>query len=198
MDQIDLFIHHFPLVKYPKGTHFFADHVYPYFLYLKKGAVQLNHTAYDGEILHLHIFYPGACISLLSLVEPREPYDFIALTEAEAYKIPREAFLQSLHRNPELSFHFLMHAMKGMKGLLYRVHHDASASAYQRVASLLLYFLKHSKSHITHQEIAEWLGLSRENVSIQMKRLEREGLIGKEKNKIILLQTDRLQKIADL
>jgi len=161
----------------------------------------MSHTNEQGQEVKLHIFYPGSCVSLLSLIEPSDVYDYVTLTTVEAYRIPRDAFLQTLHRNPEITYHFLLHAMKGMTGLLYRIQHTASASAYQRVASVLVYFARHADSStlsltLTHQEISEWLGLTRENVSIQMKKLERTGLVAKVDNHIVILDLAQLEKLT--
>ncbi len=196
------FIHQFPLAKYAAGTKLLTDPLpKQVFLYLKSGCVQMSHTDEEGREVKLHIFYPGACVSLLSLVDSGELYDFVALTEVEAYRIPREALLRELHRDTELTFYFLAHALKGMNGLLFRIQHAASASAYQRVASVLTYFARHSETDtllhsLTHQEISEWLGLTRENVSIQMKKLERAGLITKKADRIVILDFARLQKLS--
>lgn len=202
MDQVEIFVHRYPLVQYPAGTKLFTDQQNQNpFLYIQSGCIEMSTTNEEGQEIKLHIFYPGSCVSLLSLVEPSDSYDFTTLTNVEAYKIPHDVFLQTLHRNPEMTYQFLVSAMKGMKGLLYRIQHTASASAYQRVASLLLYFAKHTNSPtlsvpLTHQEISEWLGLSRENVSIQMKKLERDGLIAKAENHIVLLDPPRLKALT--
>ena len=76
--------------------------------------------------------------------------------------------------------------LQGLQGLLLRTEQGTFLGAKDQVLSLLYYFAKHFSKEknekvlsvkITHQEIADWLGLSRENVSIQMKQLGREGSI---------------------
>lgn len=160
----------------------------------------------NGQVVNLHIFYPGSCVSLLSLAGTSEQYDFEAADEVEAYEIPREVFLLETRKNAMMTFELLLHAMRGMKGLLHRIEHTASSSALRRVAGLLGYFAKHQPLstiqngvipvEVTHQEIADWLGLTRENVSLQLKKLEDDGVIKRHQKLIEILDALKLMKLG--
>jgi CRP-like cAMP-binding protein len=74
----------------------------------------------------------------------------------------------------------------------------ASGSAYQRTASALVYLAQNLGKPVegngsviinydlTHKEIAAWVGTARETTSIQMKLLEKKGLVTYNRRKIII------------
>jgi CRP/FNR family transcriptional regulator, cyclic AMP receptor protein len=207
MDALETFAQEFPQRKYIAGTNFFTDESQPsFFLYLIEGTIQLSRTTDDGTEVILHVFHPGSFLSLLSLVEAGDAYDFTAVSDVTVYQVPRKEFFEEARKNGEFTLTLLTHAMKGMRGLLYRVQQTSSASAYQRVAGLLIYFAKHAKGedrqenscivHITHQHIAEWLGLTRENVTLQLKKLQDSGYIVRHQGEIEVVDVDALQKIG--
>jgi CRP/FNR family transcriptional regulator len=202
-NPIEDFACHFPEVKFAPGSKLFSNSGQPnFYFYLRTGTVRLSQTLENGQIVNMHIFYPGSFISLLSLAGNMEQYDFEAVTEVEAYQIPREVFLAEARKNAFFTFELLLHAMRGMKGLLYRIEHTASASAQRRVAGLLGYFARHQPLssienglipiEVTHQEIADWLGLTRENVSLQLKKLEDDGIIKRHQKLIHVVDARKL------
>jgi CRP-like cAMP-binding protein len=206
MDPLETFASQFPQVTYPGGTKLFVNESQPsFFFYLIEGTVQVSRTNEEGAEVILHIFYPGSCISLLSLVEPANNYDFVTLTEVKAHQIPRKEFFIEARQNGEFTLTLLTHAMKGMKGLLYRIQQMSSVSAYERVAGMLMYFARHTveknenkplKIHVTHQQVSEWLGLTRENVTLQLKKIEENGLILRHQREIEIIDLDGLKKIS--
>lgn len=211
MSGLQQFAQKYPLRRFPVGTKLFTSKESSSFYYLTRGCVKLSQVGEKGQIVNLHLFYPGACLPLLSLVTVNDTYDFEAVSEIEVYQIPHDHFVQQLRRDGELSYQLLLQVMEGMKWLLYRIHHGINLTAYQRVADILCYFLRHQESELpaaagraplrvrtTHQEISEWLGLTRENVSIQLKRLEEDGLIRKGAKVIEVLDPPRLRQLAQL
>jgi CRP/FNR family cyclic AMP-dependent transcriptional regulator len=176
-----------------------------YFFYIESGATKMVTTSREGQNLVLHIFQPRSCFSLLSLIDKgHHKYDFIALVPTIVRKAPQEKVIAFFKQNPEVLYDFHLRLLQGLQGLLNRIEQSVFVPAYNQVAGLLLYFAKHFgdgsttiKIKITHQEIAEWLGLSRENVSIQMKQLEREGLVKKLEKYLEIIDLIQLEKIAN-
>lgn len=180
----------------------------PALFFITEGAVKMTTTSSHGRSLVLHVFHPGSCFPLLTLVnEGVNAYDLIALTPVVLHKVHRDQFLGFLKKHPDLLLDFQVRLLRGLQGLLKRIERSAFVPAYNQVAGLLLYFARHfsemeAKSpvieiRITHQDIAEWLGLSRENVSLQVKKLERNGLIRKKNALIEILNMSELTHLAD-
>lgn len=175
------------------------------FFYIERGCIKMTALGAEGQDVPLHIFYPGACVSLLFLSEATVPYDFVALNEVQVRLIPRAELEGLLANNSAISLWFLRQMTKGMGGLLKRLERQLTLDAYHQVASVLLYFARHRQDlkraeapvKITHQVIADWLGLSRENVSIQMKKLEAAGYITRDETGAIVPQPSALTSLVN-
>ncbi len=206
-NHLQSFVKQFPLVAYPPGEFLFRLQKTPdSFLMIKSGCIKVSQTTLSGDSVTIHVLFEGSCVSLLSLIDTRATYEFETLTDTEVYRIPRAQFIEYLQSTAEVSYHFLLQTLKGLDGLVFRIRQDSSEPAYERVASLLLYFVKHLGSvgekpviqlSITHQDISEWLGLTRENVSIQMKKLEKAGFIGRKDRLIEIVNLPGLKKVAE-
>jgi CRP-like cAMP-binding protein len=144
---------------------------------------------------------------LLSLItDQHNAYDFTALTPVTLQAVPYTQFTDFLKNNSEAAYACLLRMVGGMNGLLQRIENTQSLSASKQVVSLLHYFAKHTTEtdkdehgqtviplRLTHQDVADWLGLSRENVSIQLKELERSGVIAKQGNYFVVRDVKRLE-----
>jgi CRP-like cAMP-binding protein len=178
------------------------------FFYIQEGSVKMSTTSSSGQNLTLHIYQPKSCFPLVSLTEssPQSLYDFFTLTTTKLAQVPRVDFINFIQSDAEVSYYFLLRMIRGSEGLLKRIQQTAFVPAFNQVAGVLLYFALHygkqqedevqlSDMKFTHQDIAEWLGLSRENVSIQMKKLEREGLVNRKNGHIVITQFSELQRL---
>lgn len=181
-----------------------------YFYYVKSGAIKMMTTSGRGQNLVLHIFNPGATLPLLAVINDNQnAYDFVTVVPTVVHKIPYEHMTAFLQQNVDVLYAFNLRLLHGLQGLLDRVEQSTFVPAYNQVAGLLLYFSRHFADNstasnqkvielrVTHQEIAEWLGLSRENVSIQMKKLERDGLIRKKEKFVEIVDVAKLQELAN-
>jgi CRP-like cAMP-binding protein len=207
--KFENFFQKYPLQTYTPGQRVIdAGSKLNFLFYIKDGCVKMSTTSLSGESLSLHVFYPGSCFSLLGLTSSFENrYDFEAITEVQIYRAPQDQVMKFIQENSDISYELMVRMLFGLRGLLDRVEQSVFVSAYHRVASLLLYFVTHfavaqsdEKSlsiKITHQDIAEWLGLSRENVSIQMKKLEREGFLSKKNGLLHIYKVAELKELVE-
>ena len=202
-EKLQNFFQKFPIQTYSKDHVLLrSGSVEKYIYYIESGAVKMTTTSKDGENLVLSIFYPGSFLSMFFLIdEGKNAYDYSTVIDCQLRKIPLPEFLKFLQENNDVLFELHTRLLRGVQGLLRRIEQTHFVPAYNQVAGLLLYFARHFgeriRVHITHQEISEWLGLSRENVSIQMKKLERDGLIRKNDSLIELLDVEKLTQLSD-
>jgi CRP-like cAMP-binding protein len=192
-NELSSFLKDYPVETYPKNSVVLAaGDDSDFFYYLESGAIKMVTVSEKGRALILHMFFPNSFFSLLTLVSQNiNEYDFIALVPSTIRKIPKFELINFLKQHSDVLFDLQLRLLKGLDGLLERIERSSLTSAYHQVANLLIYFSRHFseptvssdqlskklKIKITHQEISEWLGLSRENVSIQMKLLENNGYI---------------------
>lgn len=210
-EKIHSFFQQFPGQQYNKGKIILSSGSFEgHFYFIETGAVKMTTTSGKGQYLVLHIFNPRSCFPLLTMVtQGKNAYDFVTLTSTIIHKVPQEKVLAFLQENIDVLFEFQLCLLKGIQGLLHRIEQSTFVPAYNQVAGLLLYFARHfgnnssfnttneMKLNVTHREIAAWLGLSRENVSIQMKQLERNGFISKKNKHTEIIDIKKLKHLAD-
>lgn len=202
----------YPHRDYPAGEVVLPAHVESdSFFYLDQGAVKMVRTTPEGRSLVLHIFFPQSLFALLDLIMPTgNPYEFITIVPARIHRIPKSDVIAFLHQHPDEMFALQQRLLHGLAGLLKRIETTSLLPAYNQVAQILVYFATHFPDtpqptiaqaqlsiKLTHQEIADWLGLSRENVSLQMKQLERNKLLTPRHNRIEIIDLIKLQQLAN-
>lgn len=180
-----------------------------HFFYVEFGAIKMVKTTHQGRQLVLHIFFPGAFLPLLALNTQVNHYDFMAVIPSSVRVVPRPDLTRFLQSDISIQVDLQERLLRGIAGLIQRIEQLSLTGAENQVASLLLYFAKHFAQpgsattqpqlaiNITHQEIADWLGLSRENVSLHMKKLERRGLIETDDRLILIKDKAKLTQLAE-
>ena len=167
-----------------------------YICLLKKGEVTLYHS-HQGRKLIIDILKPGAVFGNFSFDENKSEH-FAEVTE-DAYMcfFEMKDFLKILQARPELMLRF-MKIMSGrireyenkMKGGLYDakqkiIHHLAILEEKNRKS--LLNRLRPSRSKLTHNKLAQQIGLSRETVTRAITDLKKEGKIIDKENGTLAL-----------
>ena len=120
------------------------------------------------------------------------------MTPVELTKAPKEELLGFLRANPERLMDLTTRLLVGLNGLLVRIEHLLSKDAYHKVASAVFlagkrFGRKEGKGKVvvelplTHQDIADLSYLTRETTSLEMKKLEKQGLVGK-KNRLLIIK----------
>lgn len=167
--------------------------------YLKKGYVRDYSISKDGEELTLIIFKPGDFFPIQWVFNDKpNAHHLEAMTPVEVWRIPREDFLRFLRANPAVLFESMQKIVARLGGLLDRMEHLVFGNAYQKVASILVVLAERfgrtlpargKKQQrpvsipipLTHRDIALLIGLTRETVSVEMKRLEDKAFIAYKK-----------------
>jgi len=162
---------------FPAGALLFIESQTPRGVYLiRSGRVKLTTTSRAGKTLILHIAQPGEILGMPSAVSGR-PYELTAeaLEPCRLEFVRREDFLRFLRSNPEACLHAALqlgqdchHTYELIRAL------GLSHSVSEKLARLLLDWAaageegKHGiriKLALTHQEIAQLIGTSRETVT---------------------------------
>ena len=153
-----------------------------------------NHGADDfindvALVGHHSMTMAGKCCSLVSFDRT------IVRLPGLAYRMGIEEFVATVREDAPtlMQLHELtQHRMKQMaKNVACASHH----SAEQRIARLLLELMDLTSLHdidLTHQEVADSIGVRRESVSIHLKELEREQAIEIHRGKICELDHHRI------
>jgi CRP/FNR family transcriptional regulator len=159
-----------------------------------KGSLKVMRTEEDGrEILLYYILAGESCIMsfLAGLNDDTSKVKAVVEEEAEILLIPLDKASQLVRTNPQwIDFIFKLYH-KRFEELLNVVNAVAFQKLDVRVLDALTKKVASAKTnelHITHQQVAEELGTSREVISRVLKQMEHEKLVVLSRNKITLLQ----------
>ncbi|MFA7301208.1 MAG: Crp/Fnr family transcriptional regulator [Candidatus Shapirobacteria bacterium] len=177
------------------------DHV----AFVKTGYVRIYNHDLSGKEITYSGFKPVFYMSYLFAYKniPNQYY-FQALTELEVWKAPLVDFKKFLSNNSNVATDMVEIILDSFHEVLLSWENSLSGDAYFRIGKLLLtlskdYGKKENNGstidfHTTHQLIASMLGITRETASIQIKKLENNGLITQKTNTIIINDMDKMTK----
>ncbi|MEW6247942.1 MAG: Crp/Fnr family transcriptional regulator [Nitrospirota bacterium] len=174
---------------------------------LKQGRVKIASTAPSGKEVTFDILEPGEVFGELEVLEerPRETAAE-ALDDTLICVIRREDFDRYLRTHPDLSVKLTKLIGLRLRKIQSRVEDLVFRDVPARLAHLLLELSKtdgvpdgpHIRLGIklTHQEMANLIGCSRETVSTTLGQFREQGLIRIEGRSITLLNPDHLTRLV--
>jgi len=183
--------HLFEERRYPRGNAIFvkgdpADFV----CFLRSGLVKLLTDSHGNRETLLHILKPGDVFGELLLSEESRAFTAVAGTDAAVDAISRGNFLRLLSSHPDVSLNFLRVLSRRLVQVERSVAEFGHTWSYHRLAKVLLRLADEhglpSPSGIliplalTHAELANMIGTTRETVTAQLIRFKRLGLLKRE------------------
>lgn len=163
---------------YPKGAVLFVEGQAPRGIFvLCKGRVKLSISSSDGKTLILKIAEAGEVLGLSATVSGK-PYELTAETidPCQVNFVKREDFLRFLREHSEVCFRVAQQLSDKYSAACHEIRSLGLAySAAEKLAKLLLEWASKEgepgeqgsrvKLDLTHEEIAEMIGTSRETVT---------------------------------
>jgi CRP/FNR family cyclic AMP-dependent transcriptional regulator len=194
---------------YPKDAILFVEGQEPRGVFvICNGRVKLSAGSADGKSIIVRIAEPGEMVGLPGTISGK-PYELTAeaLEPLQANFVPRGAFLQFLKENGEVAVRVAELLCQIYLTTLSEVRYlGLSASTTEKLARYLL-DLPASTNHndgqtraaltLTHKEIAEVIGASRETVSRLFASFKREQLVEVRGSTLIITNKPGLQKLLD-
>jgi CRP/FNR family transcriptional regulator len=145
-------------------------------------------TSPDGKALILHIAEPGELIGVNNALSGA-PYELSAemLEPCQVNFIKREAFLRLVREHPEISAHVANQLSRDYRAACFQIRSlGLSRTASEKIVRFLLEAAAKGKETnqgvrmnlaLTHEEIAQIVGVSRETVTRTLTELRRKMLI---------------------
>jgi CRP/FNR family transcriptional regulator len=169
---------------------------------VRKGLVKLVSLSERGTETILHILRPDDVFGELLLVEGQRPFTAIAMTDVRAGVLSREHFLEILPSCPAFAANYmklltrrLMQVEREFAGLIH-------AWAWHRLAKELLHLAEDIGEDtragtrialkLTHEDLANLIGTTRETVTIQLHKFEEMGLIRRE-GRVLIVNRARMR-----
>lgn len=160
---------------------------------IEQGKVKVFVSDEEGREMILNILSPGDYFGELALIDdaPRSA-SVMTLQPTKLVMISRTDFQLCLRDSPEMAYNLIRNMAKRIRGLTDSVKSLALMDVYGRVARTLLDLAKESngqliiEQRLTHQEIANMVGASREMVSRIFKDLITGGYLTVERERITI------------
>lgn len=157
------------------------------------GSIKVIRTEEDGREILLYYITPGeSCIVsiLAGMRQDKSKVKAVVEEDAEILMVSLQKAKEWVKKYPEWTDFIFFLYQKRFENLLNVVNSVAFQKADARILSLL-----HQKSQlynskelsVTHQQLADELGMTREAISRVLKQMEKEGQILISRNKITLL-----------
>jgi CRP/FNR family transcriptional regulator, cyclic AMP receptor protein len=163
--------------KYPKNTVLVTEGDDSTHLYvIRKGTASAYLNNEDGRQVNLNYMHDGDYFGELSLIDgkPRSA-SVITITDCEIILVSKTHFHELLGQYPEFAMVLLTELTRRVRELTDSVKDMALLDVYGRVSSALEKLSDENKRihnpKVTHQDIANMVGSSREMVSRIMKQL---------------------------
>jgi CRP/FNR family transcriptional regulator, cyclic AMP receptor protein len=195
---------------YPKGTILFVEGQEPRGVFIIcNGRVKLTANSADGKSLILRIADSGEVIGLPGTISGR-PYELTAeaLEPIQANFIPRQEFLQFLREHGEAA----LRTAEMLCHIYHATHQEVkylglSGSAAEKLARFILDHVDSNaaadgtisaQQTLTHEEIAEMIGASRETVTRLFASFKKKKLIEVRGSTLVIKNKAELEKLVDL
>jgi CRP/FNR family cyclic AMP-dependent transcriptional regulator len=192
---------------YPKGTMLFIEGQQPRGVFvLCAGKAKLSTSSRDGKTIITKISESGDILGLNAVVSNR-PYEVTAemMEPGQANFVPRDSFLHMLKEFPEVA----MRVAQQLSRNYYTAYEEIrtlglAASPSEKFAKLLLSWStkttqedgsSHVKLTLTHEEIAEIIGTTRETVSRLFSEFKKKQLMQLKGATLVIRSRFALEKI---
>ncbi len=204
--QLNKFFSKFKKLHYEKDEIILRGGDVPQGIYfIEKGYVKDYSISKEGEELTLIIFKPADFFPMRWVFNNNSnDHYFETMTAVDLWRCPKEEFIDFIQTNPDIFFELTSLIVVRMGGIMQRMEYLAFGNAYQKVASIIMLCVERFGRKkrdgwiidipLTHRDVAMLIGMTRETVSIEIKKLERKGIIEHRRHSIFVKNTAKLQK----
>jgi CRP-like cAMP-binding protein len=172
-------------------------------LLLTRGRVKTKALTPDGRESILAFFEAGDLFGELALLDAAPRGEYAEAVEAsQVLALPREELLWLMGRRPDVALHVTRLLGLRRRRVESRLRNTLFRTVRERTVALLLELLEahgqwaggrwEVRPRLTHQDLANLIGATRETVTATLGRLRREGLIEVRRRRLHVLDRARL------
>jgi len=180
--------------RFPRNTVIFSKGDESDSLYVVcRGKVKVLIDDEQGKEIVLSVMGPGEYFGEMAAIDgvPRSA-TVVTQGPAELLMVRRNDFRNILSTNPAMVFNLLKVLLERLRKADHKIETLAFMNVHGRVVDLLMRFAEPQgqkwfvKDKLTHQEIANMIGCSREMVSRVVKEMLNDGTLSMESNRIVI------------
>jgi CRP-like cAMP-binding protein len=191
---------------FPRGARIFregesADAVYV----LRKGMVKLSSVSDKGRETILHILKPDEVFGELLLSEEQRAFTAVTLEDSLVTIISKESFVELLWAVPTAALNFIRLLSKRLTLVETGLADFGHTWSHHRLARVLLRLSEkygEKVAHgtrinvrLTHEDLANLIGTSRETVTTQLRKFTRLGLLKREAKRFVVARSSLIDFI---
>lgn len=167
---------------------------------INEGKVKLSKLTKEGKEQIVHIFTSGDFFGELSLFSNDEKYNFdvYAISDVKICTLSKEDMNKIIMSNPEISLKLLQVITKRLAQTENLAQNLATNDAEIRIAYMLLEFSENYGVNteegvqinlpINREEMANYVGVTRETISRKLSSFEELGIISLKGNKVLIIK----------
>jgi CRP/FNR family transcriptional regulator len=166
--------------------------------FVASGVVKTFKTSSDGKEQTIELARPGDVLNEVAVFDGGpNPTSAQAITPVRLYKIEKSKMLAIISQRPVIALEVLRLMAAKMRRLTELVEDLSFRPVVGRVAKILLEQARAPLvSRLSQREMAAMAGTAREMVSRSLKTLEDEGAIKMERNRVVILDPEALERRA--
>jgi len=183
--------------RFPRGVTIFSEGDPSNSLYiLKNGLVKLISLSDKGSEMILHILKSDEIFGELLLSQEKRAFTAVAVEDTVVTAVSRESFLELLSLVPIVAFNFIRLLSKRLAAVEKGLAESGHTSSYHRLAKVLLHLSEKYgeevssgtliKLRLTHEDLANLIGTTRETVTAQLSKFTRMGLLNRQARRFIV------------
>lgn len=165
---------------------------------IERGVIKVLSFSDEGTSVLIHLLLPGSAFPLLSMSATyTNRFWFQAMTEVSIRQVRYAVFAQAILKSPTILAEQYEKMVQAVDGLSYRVESLISQDVSTRLWGALGYLQRHFgvttergvtqiNLHVTHQDLASFIGASRETVSREWEKLKSANIVDLEDGHIVL------------
>lgn len=203
--SIGRYFENYSLFHYGKGQILISNgEAASYVYYLVRGRVKVYDVSYRGDEIVLRTFGPGDVFPISHMIRERpNHYIYAADTEIDIKRSPVEEVRELFDSNPAITLQILRKAYDYIESVLSKqVLLMAGSARSKLIYELLIYCREYGKKaddgtiilDISEKDLGSRVGLSRETVNREVKKLKAEQLIALKGRSISVLDLDALER----
>ncbi len=164
------------------------------FCYLKKGRVSVFMTSIDGMEKTLNTASKGDLLGEGAFFDKQPRVSSaMAITDCEVVMIDEQMLTGLFEKHPKLAFQLLEILANRIRLLSSQLDSMTFLQADARIARLLIQNERDGEVSLTHEEMANEVGVSRVTVSKTLSRFAKSGYISTKYRKIIIRDREKLE-----
>lgn len=208
--ELTAFFSKYNLIKVKKGQILFKPgEEIPGMAFIKSGYVRTYTITKDGKELTIPMFKPMLFSSVLQTMVGIENKNFFqAISPVEMWVAPKEEAMAFINGNPEVRESLTKMVLSDFIELSNNLQKIIYGDAYTKVASLVYSMLNKGnetkdknveiKFSTPHRMIASMTGLTRETVTLQLLKLQKEGYLATKGRHLVIRDVKKLEKLTSL